>query len=584
MFKYPLNLKALNRQQAFNGLAILLLALVVWVAYFQNSQQFSLYREDFTRVPPMMQWTWAQVWQYWLPIFETIADEEGRPLHTGLIYVFARLGVQFGGLSAMYVIAYLINLVHVLLFYGLMQRSAQNAFFAIASTFAFALFPANSNHAWLTSAFGILPASILFLIASHLYLSDGKRNRILSYLSIFISLFCYEKFLPLFWIAPLLKPTWKWSARSRRELFRHAAILIGLMFAVLLIRKLIGESRVSRSFDIYSILQVLLSVAVGPLISIAAFIIKPIQALMALETNWILPLSLLLVAIAYTLRFSHLNNQKKRLPTEATNQQHPLNSWRLPIAGFVSLILAYVLTLTGSEENIYLMSGRASLVHVAAAFGAAILCGCACWGIQFALSRSRRNAIATVGLALFFTLLIANGFRVQQEFVAIAQYQRTFWTDVARLCPDMTRRSIILIDFNQDPIGLERVRSFNSRFPRFLSLIYQFPPRWMDDADPTRSTQPKAYRLDDDWQEYIALDDELLLIDREVALDRRELPGKIRSDRVLFLRSHGGRLSRQFEPLVVGGRSFPLKQNQTQLKDPPFRPNFLFDLLMSKPN
>ncbi|NJN56214.1 MAG: hypothetical protein HC879_01310 [Leptolyngbyaceae cyanobacterium SL_5_9] len=128
MSKYPLNLKVLNRQQAFNGFVFLLLALIIWVAYFQNFQQFSIYREDFTRVPLMMQWNWTQVWQYWLPIFEVIAAEEGRPLHTGLIYVFARLGVQLGGLPAMYVIAYLVNLVHVLLFYGLMQRSTQNVF------------------------------------------------------------------------------------------------------------------------------------------------------------------------------------------------------------------------------------------------------------------------------------------------------------------------------------------------------------------------------------------------------------------------------------------------------------------------
>lgn len=587
MSKYPLNLKVLNRQQAFNGFVFLLLALIIWVAYFQNFQQFSIYREDFTRVPLMMQWKWTQVWQYWLPIFEVIAVEEGRPLHTGLIYVFARLGVQFGGLPAMYVMAYVVNLVHVLLFHRLMQRSTQNAFFALTSALAFALFPANTNHAWLTSAFGILPASILFLIASHLYLSDDRRNRIFSYLLVFISLFCYEKFLPLFWIAPLLKPTWKWNRRSRQELFRHAAILIALMLVVLLIRVLLGEPRIGRllqiSDDKNSVLQVLLSIAAGPVVSIAAFTVKPIQAFMALEVQWIVPLSLLLLAIACGLHFSELNHRTKRPPIEEISKhfQHQFSSlWRLLIAGFVALVLAYVLTLTGDEDNIYLVNGRDSLVHVAAVFGAAILCGCACCAIQFAVSRSRKNSIATVGLALFFTLLIASGFRVQQDFVAIAQYQRTFWTDIAQLCPDMTRGNIILLDFNQDPAGLERVQSFNSRFPRLLSLIYKFPLSWINDEDPNRSVQPKAYRLDDDWQEYIALEDNFLQIDREVALDQREVPGKVRSDRVIFLRSHEGRLSRQSEPLVVGDQTFPLKQNQTQLKEPPFRPNLLFDLLM----
>ncbi|NJL20223.1 MAG: hypothetical protein HC895_04340 [Leptolyngbyaceae cyanobacterium SM1_3_5] len=444
------------------------------------------------------------------------------------------------------------------------------------------MFPANTNHAWLTSAFGILPASILFLIASHLYLSDGKRNRTLSYLLIFTSLFCYEKFLPMFWVAPLLKPTWKWNARSRREQLRHTAILIALMLIVLLIRKLIGEARVNQAIDSDGVMQVLLSLVAGPLISIGAFIFKPLQALMMLETKWIVPLSLLLVAIACGLYFAQLNFQTKRSSNASIKQpQHQSSSlWRLGLAGFAALILAYVLTLTGSEENIYLVNGRASLVHLAAAFGTAILCGCACCGIQLAVSRDRRNSIIAVALASFFMLLIVSGFKNQQEFVAIAQYQRTFWTDVAKLCPDMTRRSIILIDFNQDPVGLDRVQSFNSRFPGLLGLIYKFPSDWINSENPLQSVQPRAYRLDDDWQEQIAIEDDFLQINREVALDRRDLPGRIRSSRVIFLRSQEGRLSRQFEPLVVGDRTFNLKQNQTQLKAPPFPPNFMFDLLM----
>ncbi|NJN56213.1 MAG: hypothetical protein HC879_01305 [Leptolyngbyaceae cyanobacterium SL_5_9] len=227
---------------------------------------------------------------------------------------------------------------------------------------AFALFPANTNHAWLTSAFGILPASILFLIASHLYLSDGRRNRIFSYLLIFTSLFCYEKFLPLFWVAPLLKPTWKWNRRSRQELFRYAAILIALMLVVLLIRTLVGEPRIGRLIQINddknSVLQVLLSITAGPVVSIAALIMKPIQAFMALEVKWIVPLSLLLLAIAYGLHFSGLKHQTKRPPTEAASkhfQRQSSSLWRLLIAGFVALVLAYVLTLTGDEDNIYLV-------------------------------------------------------------------------------------------------------------------------------------------------------------------------------------------------------------------------------------
>ncbi|MBD2092354.1 hypothetical protein H6F67_21115 [Microcoleus sp. FACHB-1515] len=561
---------------------MLLLAVIVWLAYFSNSQQFSLYREDFSRVPMAMQWNWSQIWQYWQQIFTVMADTEGRPLHPGLIYLFSHLGFQVGGLSAMYAIAYLLYLLNVLVFYRLMQRSTKNAFFAFTSTLGFALFPVNTNHAWLTSAFGILPAFFLFLIASHLYLSNSKRNRIFSYLLIFISVFCYEKVLPLFWVAPLLKPTWKWQARSRRELLRHTAILIALLLAALIIRKLAGEGRVNRFLDDDGLLQVLLAVAIGPLITIVTFVLKPLQTLTMLEVKWLVPMGLLLVAIAYGLAYLQPKYQAESLPVEADYSQHQFSQicWRLSIAGFASLILAYILTLTGSPDDIYQVNGRDSLVHVAAVFGAAILCGCTCCAIQLAVSRSSRS-IATVGLALFFTLLIATGFRVQRDFISIAQYQRTFWTDVSRLCPDMTRRSIILIDFDQDPAGLAQVLSFNRHFPRLLGDIYQFPPGWMNDEDFAKAVQPKTYRLDNGWRKQIAVGDGVLQITDDLAIDQRDLPGRVRSDRVILLKSEQGRLSRQFEPLVLNGQPFPLKQNRSQLKEPPFRPNLLFDLLIS---
>lgn len=573
----------LNRQNVFSGLIILLLAVIIWLAYFSDAQQFSLYREDFSRVPMAMQWNWSQIWQYWQQIFTVMADTEGRPLHPGLIYFFAHLGFQLGGLPAMYAIAYSLYLLNVLVFYWLMQRSAKNAFFAFTSTLGFALFPVNTNHAWLTSAFGILPAFLLFLIASHLYLSGGKKSRIFSYLIIFISMFCYEKFLPLFWVAPILKPNWKWQARSRRELFRHTAILIALLFVVLLIRKLTGEGRVNRFLDDDGFFQVLLAVAVGPILTIITFVLKPIQTLMMLEVKWLIPMGLLMLAIAYGLAYLQPKHRTE-LMLEGTSKhsQHPFSQtyWRLLIVGLISLILAYILTLTGSPDSIYQVNGRGSLVHVAAVFGAAILCGCACCAVQFAASHSRRNAIATVGLALFFTLLVATGFRVQQDFISIAQYQRTFWTDVSRLCPDMARRSIILIDFDQDPAGLAQVLSFNRQFPRLLGDIYKFPPKWINNEDFAKAVQPKTYRLDNGWREQIAGNGFLQITD-DLAIDQKDLPGRVKSDRVILLRSREGRLSRQFEPLVLNGQTFSLKQNQTQLKKPPFRPNLLFDLFVS---
>ncbi|NJL22600.1 MAG: hypothetical protein HC895_20165 [Leptolyngbyaceae cyanobacterium SM1_3_5] len=120
-------IKMLDRQKVQSAIVPLVLAIVVWAAHFYHYQQFSLYYEDYSRIPTAMQWEWSQIWEFWAEIPEAIieAEFEGRPLHPGLIRLLARLGEQLGGLPAIYRVAYAINLLNVLLFYKLIQRSTR---------------------------------------------------------------------------------------------------------------------------------------------------------------------------------------------------------------------------------------------------------------------------------------------------------------------------------------------------------------------------------------------------------------------------------------------------------------------------
>jgi hypothetical protein len=581
MFK----LEAIKGQTVQNMLVALVFALVVWVAHFYDYRQFSLYYEDYARIPTAMQWNWSQLWDFWVNIPESIikAEYEGRPFHPGLILLFAYLGDQLGGLSAIYILAYAINLLGVSLFYSLMRRSFNQPFFALTSSLGFALFPVNTNAAFLTSAFGLIPSLILILIASHLFLASRRNTIICSYFLVFTSLYCYEKFLPLFWAAPLLKPDWKWNAQSKQELFRHTLILAFMLFVAALIRKLNGEGRVTK-MDGDSLLGIVISVTMGPIVTITAFINHAIQSLTILKLEWFIPLCLLMVAIAYCLHRSKLFVSEKSFltpkPFRSRDAQTFLKSLaQLSILGYVILTLGYVLTLTGNTSKaVFNVTGRPSLVHVAAIVGASMLCGCFCCAIRFFADRHQKRVISTIGLSLFFTLLIAFGLGVQQDLVAVGAFQRGFFTEVSRLCPDMTRNTIILVEFDSSS---EEIFSFGGRFSRILGYIYQFPDQWTNEQKFNWATQPKIYRMSVGWQDRATLsNNNLINITSQEVVGNRGITAQFASSETIFLKAENNGFVRQTQLLMRNGRILPLKQNNSSLDMPPFKSNVLFDDLI----
>ncbi|HCF27334.1 MAG TPA: hypothetical protein DEV81_09065, partial [Cyanobacteria bacterium UBA11049] len=409
-----------NKQFINNSFLYLLLAAIVWVAYFHHSAKFGLYYEDYSRIPIAMEWTWSQLWNYLahLPEWLIAMKYEGRPLHPSFIYFFSRLGEAIAGLQGIYVISYGVTTVNTFLFYSLINRLSAYPFFAFTSALAFALFPTNTNHAFLTSTLGVLPALTLILISFHLHLSKTKSSRITAYFLAFCSLFCYEKFLLVFFTAPLLKP--KWDARVRQETIRHSLVLLLFIAIAVVARKLNGEGRVNQ-LELVALTQPLISLVIGPLATVFTFILRPIQSLISFQQDWVIPSLICFGLIAYThfqLTTSRIEKNLSSFDNDFSSEEKSFFSKehffrdlaQYAIVGSLMLILAYPFTLTDSA---FYISGRRSHVHVAAVVGASILCGCACLLVQFILrSRSRPAWLASSVLAAFFTLLIAFGFTV----------------------------------------------------------------------------------------------------------------------------------------------------------------------------
>ncbi|NJL22602.1 MAG: hypothetical protein HC895_20175 [Leptolyngbyaceae cyanobacterium SM1_3_5] len=195
----------------------------------------------------------------------------------------------------------------------------------------------------------------------------------------------------------------------------------------------------------------------------------------------------------------------------------------------------------------------------------------------FLTRRFHKKIFSTVGLSIFFTLLVVAGLGIQQNLIMTGQLQRTFWTQVSRLCPDMTENTVILMEFNDD--SYDQGISFGGRFPRILGYIYKFPDRWTDERDFRQATQPKPHRMVNGWRERVTLgDDNQIKITADEVLGRDFQP-RFFSSNTILLTVQNNLLTRQTE-LVLKNITLPLKPNNSSFEMPPYRSNVLFDDLI----
>ncbi|MGK7916315.1 MAG: hypothetical protein AB4038_12370 [Prochloraceae cyanobacterium] len=553
---------------------LVFLAITTWIAHFWHSASFGLYEDDWTRVTRAMELNWFELWDF---ILRT-SFYYVRPLHDGLIYLFSFLGLKLGGLQVVYVIGYAILTINSFLFYLLLKRIFANHSFAIIGALAFCLFPADTTQPFLTHSLGVQPSLTLLLMALHFYLSERKK---LSYLVIFISLFGYEPIFPVFLAAPLLKK--EWDSRLTRKLFRHAVVLGAMIVVLVILRKVIGEYRVS-TFGNFEAILLVGNPIVGPITSMSMFFYRPIETLFKVNGELLVLLPLCFAgftwvfsrlkvdrpndALRLTTKFESIVFRTLKLPKTFKNLAKPVTT------GLIMLVLAYPLTLTTVGFS---TSGRGTRVHTAAIFGASILITCICSVIlRFAATHSTKR-LATLGLAGFFTLLVGFGIIVQRDYKMSWEHQRAFWTDLIELCPDLDDNTVIFVE----PTGLRdtrqllflrkeltgvpdtrQIKSLESTYMyKGLPTIYKFPDDW--------DNPPRVYRLPIGWREKILTDENLLLTKMEQVGDDAPLAlrgggkiptRKVESSNVIFLETKNGQLTRRTKPLIINGQKFRLKE------------------------
>ncbi len=564
--KLKLELLRMNKLKVF-----VLLAVTIWLAHFWNYQSFGLYEEDLYRITRVIGTPWSKVWEIILE-----GGGQGRPLHDGLIYLFSSLGIKLGGLNFVYWIGYVIITANSFLFYILLKRLFEKQVFTVTGALAFCLYPADTTQAFLTHALGIQPSLMLFLIALHCYLSGKKK---VSYLLIFGSLLCYETIYPVFLAAPLLNN--KWDSKLKGELIKHTFFLGVMILFLVIIRKLtIGGVGVIKDLSILSAIRLsVYQMLIGPIVSMAMFLYRPIQTLLALNGEQLKVLSLYLIGLMWVLSRLKLGNSSNilRLTTSIKTEVFALeipeffkHLAKLALIGLTMLVLAYPLTFTTAATAV---SGRGSRVHTAAIFGASILCACVCSAVLFVASAYRKKRIATLGLATFFALLVGFGLTVQQDYKISWQYQRAFWTDVISLCPDMTDGTIILVELTnlKNP---QQIEAHSWSIPIILNSIYQFPDSW--------KFVPRVYTLKPHWQEEIVLEGNLFQLSKAtnwLSWLKPKPNDTIQSSSVILLEVNNGHLTRRTETLEIAEQKFRFKEISA-LKLPVFKKGSLYNYLI----
>ena len=534
-----------------------LIAVIIWIAHFSQSAKFGLYEDDYGRVPLAMSMTGVELRKVLISLFTTHFEGQGRPLHTGFILALSFAGAHLGGLPVIYLIGYLILTANACLFFALLLR-LYNPVIALTSAIAFSLFPADTTQPFLTHALGIQPSITLFLLASHCYISGRIK---LSYGLIFVSLFCYETIYPVFLLVPFFRKAP--FITKRNAVIRHGLVLGGMLGLVFIIRSALGASGRIQGVGFKELLLVCFNIVFGPLVSLGAFPYRCLTTLKELGSLNVLNhglLSLLpLCFIGFLFVFYRLSADincapfglvsicdnrcfRVQVPKVFADLTYPA------ILGLFMTLLAYVLTFTTVADRI---SGRGSRVHTAASLGASLFAGCVCTMILSLAKVYRGKFVGVAFVAALFSVLTGFGYLAQREYAVAWQYERGFWTDVVRLCPDLTDGTLILLEPGiLPPFRDNMIYPYSWSLPIVLDKIYQFPDSW--------HSPPAVYKLNRYPQartsENAGKSDLTLYIDWVDPTTPR-----VESSNIIVLGTTGGQLVRRNEPLTIDGHTFRSK-------------------------
>lgn len=417
-------------------LAIVILAVTVFLAHFTHFSEFGFYEDDYWAIANSMTFGWADLWLQAKDYFRTWPT--GRPLNHLLPRVLAVLGVKFGGVSAMYALGAGWLLFNAWLVYriakGLFPISA-----ALLAGVSYVLFPPDTTRPLLIHVSHVQGAMTFSLLGLLLWRRGGVL-RVVSYPVAALALLSYETAFIPFLFAPLL------VARTARSI-RWPSLLVHLSWNLLaagvvaMVRILTQESRASEALSNLerTAFRSVTSLYLGPLTDIRA----TFRALWGGARHIDLWAAASITLFAAMFLVWQMNRAVIRGAAGAENRvRKACLSERCRYVGILLLWPAsYALTLTNYPPT--QLAGRLTSTHMAAALPCALLVGSL---YSYFSSRSRAWRIwSRTMLSWGFILSLSYDQFVQREYARMWKAQVDFWQQVFELCPDVDADVSILV-------------------------------------------------------------------------------------------------------------------------------------------
>lgn len=462
-----------------------LCAALCWLAQFHHLGDFGLYEDDYFFISEAMGKSPAYLAARLQTAITTLP--QGRPLGFFLPDLLSFVGDKIGGLSAIYVLGWLIVSLNTYLAYRLLRTRVPVAPSIVGSA-VFCLFPSDTTKILLTHDFQLQPALTFALLAGLAY-ATGRTW--LTYVIGAGALLSYESgYLALFGLPLLARP---WDGRLPVALVRNAAGLLAVMVLAVAARFVAGEGRATSSAgSVGSIVAPLLgSLVLGPARSLAGMFYGPVRAIPTWDSETVVCAIIALVAFVGLLGYATgLFTRGVAMQGAATIAP----AAKTAAAGLVMVVLGYGLAFTHFPPNA--LVGRGTSVHLGATIGMAVLAAGLAW-----LLLQTRLRVAVAVISAYLALAVGYYVTIERDFVRAWQMQRAFWQQLVACCSDFQDGTVLIYELNP---GDEPQFIFSNSWadPLVLGETFAFPSGW--------STPPRLFSLTT-WQERIQVEGDHLV-------------------------------------------------------------------------
>jgi len=530
-------------QPRFTGLreapiALAVSALLVWTAQFHHFRDFGLYEDDYWFISEAM----GKNLDYLLGRLHTAftALPQGRPFGFFLPDLFSFVGDKLGGLAAIYLLGFLIVTLNTFLCYRLLRVRFPAAPAAVGAA-VFCLFPADTTKILLTHDFQLQPSLTFALLAALAYAAERKP---LAYVLSAGALLSYESgYLALFALPLFVRP---WDRSTPRTLAQHAAVLIGILLAVVLVRFAVGEGRATGSAGgVTAIVPMLLgSLVLGPARSLAAMFYGPLKAIPGWDTE-----TGILAVLALLGSGALLGILSARRTVLRASRREVL---QLGAAGLAMLVVGYGFAFTHYPPNAIV--GRGTSVHLGATLGMCFIAAAVAWFLL-----GVRLRVATALIACYLAVAVGYYVTIEHDFMRSWQVQRAFWQQVVACCSDLQDGTVLLYELNPSD---EPTFIFTNSWadPLILGETFAFPSDW--------SNPPRLFGLTQ-WLDRVYPDGDHFVWWVPGASWEEHWEVLPQDNVILLRRAPDGVLRRVLGPVDIAGQSLRLKPAGPPVPWPP---------------